>query len=175
MSPWCQRHPVHCLTFHGVRQVPTFTTFATQHLPKSCGIRIQLSLAPFETMMVQIEHLETSHVCLRSPLPVAQLHPTTRPSVTWSLTMQRPGKVWATIAAVEPKKGAVQWGFVSPGSIHFEYISLGRVCHSNVQLLQRTACGQICPSTTCMRQHGLSVMGPRPGGELARRLQARAS
>jgi len=32
----------------------------------------------------------------------------------------------------------------------------------------------ICPSTTCMRQHGLSVMGPRPGGELARRLQVLA-
>lgn len=32
----------------------------------------------------------------------------------------------------------------------------------------------ICPSTTCMRQHNLSVMGPRPTGELARRLQALA-
>eukprot|EP00435_Cladocopium_sp_Y103_P022129 s578_g5.t1 len=33
---------------------------------------------------------------------------------------------------------------------------------------------EICPSTTCMRQHNLSVMGPRPTGELARRLQALA-
>lgn len=32
----------------------------------------------------------------------------------------------------------------------------------------------ICPSTTCMRQHGLSVMGERPTGELEARLEALA-
>eukprot|EP00439_Symbiodinium_sp_Y106_P041612 s2524_g5.t1 len=33
---------------------------------------------------------------------------------------------------------------------------------------------RICPSTTCMRQHGLSVMGERPTGELEARLEALA-
>ncbi|CAK9065366.1 unnamed protein product [Durusdinium trenchii] len=33
----------------------------------------------------------------------------------------------------------------------------------------------ICPSTTCMRQHGLSVLGPRPSVELASRLEVLAN
>eukprot|EP00434_Breviolum_minutum_P044150 symbB.v1.2.039397.t2/scaffold6537.1/size17269/1 len=82
MSPWCQRHPVHCLTFHGVRQAFSDLVIDDAETWQSLG----------------------DYRCSRT------------------------------------KKGS----------------------------------SAICPSTTCMRQHGLSVMGPRPGGELARRLQVLA-
>ncbi len=145
------------------------------------GIRIQPWL-PL-TMIVQIEQLEKHLLifCLRRlqwNIQLENLHSCTLPQ-----GLQWPGH-WRCRDLAKSGRLSLQSNQKREQcsldlSVHFEYIPIGRVCHrfcslGHVKLLQRT-CGQICPSTTCMRQHGLSVMGPRPGGELARRLQARGS
>ncbi|CAL1167084.1 unnamed protein product [Cladocopium goreaui] len=76
------------------------------------------------------------------------------PSAILSSMMRRLSKVWETIAASAGENGDLKSSELCQDLFDPKKWALW-----------------ICPSTTCMRQHNLSVMGPRPTGDLARRLQ----